>query len=72
MAGQENDSLEVLTKLQNLSLEKSYNKDNSNYDCDNDSEKWGLPMTEVYKLAISFYKGIFRLEINNFDTIFVY
>lgn len=62
MADQVNDSIEIASKFLNLSIENNCNKENINYNCDNDTEKWGLPMTEVYKLAVSFYKGMFKVR----------
>lgn len=52
MAEKLNDSSQVLTKLENLTIEN-----NGNLNCDNEVDKWGLSLIEVYKLAVSFYKG---------------
>lgn len=58
MADKVNDSSQVLTKLENLTIEKNgNNKANSNLNSDSEVDKWGLPLVEVYKLAVSFYKG---------------
>lgn len=59
MADIVNDSSQILTKIEKLDIK---DKNGISFECENDSKKWGLPLTEVYKLALSFYKGKFRLE----------
>lgn len=54
MAEQINDSSQIINDLQKIRISEN------SIDCEKDAEKWGLPLTEVYKLAISFYKGWFH------------
>lgn len=58
MADVVNDSSEILSKIDKLDIK---DQNGINFVCENNSKKWGLPLTEVYKLALSFYKGTCRL-----------
>lgn len=54
MAAQVNDTSQLINGLEKVRISEA---NEVNYDCANDTQKWGLPLTEVYKLALSFYKG---------------